>query len=201
MVLKCIFPKLTSFHQKLACTGAGVLFTGSVFTSIYYGVQYVNWQNIELNLLNSKISNNDDNKIKPHVYKNKPYYKINPYIDKINPYIDKINPYIDKINPYIDKIKPYILQISDKFVKCIGGIILFTCGTFFTFVLPLTFGYSMYNDIKKFIEMFKSTDQCCKLIRNAGIKTITYPILCGLIITSPIIGCMTYQSLYQFIKK
>lgn len=42
--MKCLFPRLNSFGQKLICVGAGVAVTGGFVGGAYYSSKYIDYQ-------------------------------------------------------------------------------------------------------------------------------------------------------------
>lgn len=151
--MKCLFPKLNRFSQKLVCVGAGVALTGSFAGGIYYSSKYFDYQqklfeSIDYIANKTIYTNDEDEMVKQQSF----------------------------VSSTFDKFCEFkVVQI------CVNGLFkTWYYGTPVVCVLmPLPISVLMYHDAKAFYKMLTNTDQCCTIIRKASIKTLAYPILAG----------------------
>lgn len=159
--MKCIFPKLTSMQQRFICAGTGVLFSSSAVGSLYYSKKFIDYHRA-LQISGDYVSDN---------------------IEKGG------NIVIKGIDNIVNKFPKKTLisdKMSDKLSCCIFEPIythallpvIFVSSSVCTFS-PIGVGIYIYDDLKKFKIMMTNTDQCCIIIRRAGMKTLLYPVLLG----------------------
>lgn len=176
--MKCLFPKLTSMQQKFVCVGAGVLFSASTVGGLYYSHKFIDYYkaaDVTMNYVENKIC-----------------YGLDTYEKK---FCDKKPLMSEETSNNLDKYltKPILKPIFDYAIipasKYVGIPVLSFIGIFHPI---LAFGY-LYDDLKKFRNMMKNTDQCCTIIRMAGAKTIIYPVILGSSFGISLVSCLIFR--------
>lgn len=162
--MKCLFPRLNSFGQKLVCVGAGVTLTGGFAGGVYYSSKYIDYQ--------KKLFDSID-----YVANKR---KTNTTIDE-----NEITQSPSFVASSIDKFFEFKIVQS-----CLIGLYKTWCycTPVVCVLMPLPISFLMYHDVKEFYKMISNTDQCCTIIRKASIKTISYPALTGVAFGCFVIG-------------
>ena len=159
--MKCLFPKLTSIQQKFVCVGAGVLFTTSTVGGLYYSHMFIGQSRVV--------------KIQKYIID-----KVDNGCDVVFNGFEKVIQKTPSLSPTSEKTLENLAKPILKYVISPSLYIFFSACSFIGMSSPVFALSYMYTDIIKFKNMLKNTDQCCIIIRNAGIKTVTYPVVLGL---------------------
>ena len=148
--MKCLFPKLNNFGQKLVCVGAGVTLTSGFIGGAYYSSKYIDYQT-------------------------KVFDSVDCVMDKIHTY-KEYTPEKPPNESSLDKLCR--LQIVQSCYKVIFATFYYMAPVILT-IIPLPVSQLMYKDVTTFYKLITNTDQCCTIIRRASVKALVYPPVIG----------------------